>query len=543
MSSRTVIVLVAGLSISTSAFADNRSIDGSGNNVAHPVWGTAGSVLLRGSMPAYYADGLGAPMPRPNPRMISNMVSDQTAAGLGNSRNLSAMAWQWGQFMDHDFSLADESTNDPMPIAIPAGDPVFDPGNTGTATMPFMRSVCVDGVTTPRQQPNMITHWLDGSQVYGSDTTRADTLRSHVGGRLATSTGDMLPFNTTGLPNAGGTDASLYLAGDVRCNEQIGLTAMHTVFVREHNRLADQISAANPGWSDEQVYQKARKLVGGEIQAISYNQWLPAMMGSTAPGPYAGYNPNVDGSMNTAFTTAAFRIGHTMLNDQLLRVNADGTTYSGGNLNLFQSFFNPSIITAPGSLDSILRGFVVQQSNEIDTQAIDGVRNLLFGGTDGRDLIALNVQRGRDHGLPDYNALRVGFGLPALSAFNQITSDPSLAAALSAAYGGDINNVDPWIGLFAEDHLPGSSLGATATAIFIDQFVRLRDGDRFFYLNDPSLTPQDLAFLNNVSLADIIRLNTGADLNGDIFFSQTIPVPGTLALMGVAALGIRRRRR
>lgn len=543
MSSRIMLVLAAGLCVSTSAFAEDRTMDGSGNNVSHPAWGSTGSLLIRGPMPAYYADGLGAPMARPNPRAISNFVSDQSVGALGNARNLSSMAWQWGQFMDHDFSLVDESTTDSMPIAIPAGDPVFDPSNTGTATMPFMRSVCVDGITSPRQQPNAITHYLDGSGVYGSDTARDTALRTHSGGRLATSAGNMLPFNTAGLPNAGGTSASLYLAGDIRCNEQTGLTAMHTVFVREHNRLADQIAAANPGWSDDQVFEKARKLVGGEIQAITYNEWLPAMMGSTAPGAYAGYNPAVDSSMNTAFTTAAFRVGHTMLNDQLLRLNADGSTFAGGHLNLFQSFFNPASISAPGSLDAVLRGLVAQQSNEVDTQAIDGVRNLLFGGTDGRDLIALNIQRGRDHGLPDYNSLRVGYGLPALTSFSQITSDPALAAALAAAYGGDINNVDPWIGLFAEDHLSGSSLGVTSTAIFFDQFTRLRDGDRFFYLNDDSLTPADLAFLGNITLADIISLNTGAELGGNIFFTQTIPAPGALALMGIAAVGIRRRRR
>ena len=541
MSLRCVIGLAAGLCVSASALAEDRSFDGSGNNLAHPSWGMSGSMLIRGSMPAYYADGLGAPMSRPNPRAISNAVSVQ-AAPVGNARNLSSMHWQWGQFIDHDFALVDENPGDSMPIAVPAGDPVFDPANTGTAVIPFSRSVCIDGVTSPRQHGNVLTHWVDGSMVYGSDNGRAGALRLNSGGRLATSAGNMLPFNVNGLPNAGGTSASFYLAGDIRCNEQTGLIAMHTLFVREHNRLADQITAANPGWSDEQVYQKARKLVGAEVQAITYNQWLPALTGGDALAPYAGYNPTVDGSINTAFSTAAFRIGHTMLNDQLLRLNADGTTYAGGHLNLFQSFFNPSTAAEPGSLDAVFRGLAGQQANEIDAQAIDGVRNLLFGGTNGRDLIALNLQRGRDHGLPDFNALRTGFGLPALTSFEQITSDASLAAALSAAYGGNINNIDPWIGLFAEDHLPGSSLGPTVTAIFADQFARLRDGDRFFYLNDASLTPQDLMFLDGLTLDQIISLNTGASLSGNVFFAQTIPAPASLVLLGIAIVGVRRRR-
>jgi len=523
------------------AHADDRSIDGTNNNVALPQMGCVGSDLIRGVSGPHYADGIGSPIDRGSARMISNSVAAQTPAGLGNARNLSSWAWQWGQFIDHDFALVDESS-EAMDIPIPIGDPTFDPSGSGTATMPFSRSVCSGGVDSPRQQANAITHWIDGSGVYGSDAARADTLRAHVGGRLAVSAGDMLPYNTTGLPNAGGTSASLFLAGDVRSNEQTGLTATHVVFLREHNRIADQIAAANPGMSDEDVYQKARRLVGAEIQAITYNEWLPAMQGEgNTIGSYTGYNPGVDASIDTAFSTAAFRIGHTMLNDQLLRYNADGTQFAGGDLSIFQQFFNPASITEPGSLDAVIRGLARQQANEVDTQTIDGVRNLLFGGTDGRDLIALNIQRGRDHGIADYNTMRQDFGLPAVVSFSDITSDAALAAALESVYGS-VDNIDAWIGLFAEDHLPGGSLGLTAATIFNDQFARLRDGDRFFYLNDETLTADDLAFLENLTLADIVRLNTGAtDIQNDIFFA--VPAPGSLTLLAAAGLFAARRRR
>ena len=137
--------------------------------------------------------------------------------------------------------------------------------------------------------------------------------------------------------------------------------------------------------------------------------------------------------------------------------------------------------------------------------------------------------------------MRQEYGLPALTSFSEITSDPVLAAALELAYGGDINDVDAWIGMFSEDHVYGS-LGETAAAIFIDQFTRLRDADRFFYLNDPDLTQDDLAFLGTLRLSDIIRLNTGAtDIQNDVFF--TVPTPGALAVLGLAGIGIAPRRR
>lgn len=546
MSATIVRIVVPGVLMAAAGMAlgDNRTIDGTGNNLVNPVWGCVNSPLMRGASGAHYLDGIGQMMPRANPRAASNALSDQTSGGLGNSRNLSSMFWQWGQFIDHDFALVDESSlpGESAPIAIPAGDPVFDPMNTGTATMPFQRSVCVDGVNTPRQAPNVITHWMDGSGVYGSDALRAATLRTGAGGRLATSAGNMMPFNTAGLPNAGGLGAAGYLAGDVRANEQTGLAAMHTIFMREHNRLADAISAANPGMSDEDVYQRARRLVGAEVQAITYNEWLPALLGGHGLGSYAGYDSGVNPTLDTAFSTAAFRFGHTMLNDQLLRLNEDGTPYAGGHLNLFQAFFNPAELAAPGSLDAVVRGLAAQQANEIDTQAIDGVRNLLFGPGMGRDLIALNLQRGRDHGLPDFNTLREDYGLARVTDFSEITSDALLAAALADVYGS-VDEVDPWIGLMAEDHLLGASVGETMAAIFRDQFGRLRDGDRFFYLGDEELSPEELLFLEGLSLSEIIRLNTDISAIQENVFFATIPAPGAMGVLAVLGLGVRRRRR
>jgi hypothetical protein len=450
------------------------------------------------------------------------------------------MTWQWGQFLDHDFSLTNEGTSESVPMPIPMGDPFFDSGNTGTQTMSFFRSDYSDGVGTPRQHSNLLTHYLDGSVVYGSDSLRASTLRA-PGGKLAVGPGNILPLNTTNLPNGGGLGTSGFLAGDIRANEQTGLTAMHTVFVREHNRLADQITAANPGWTEDQVYEHARKMVGAEIQAVTYNEWLPALMGANAPGAYTGYNPGVDPRVNTAFTTAAFRIGHTMLNEQLLRFNENGSAFAGGHLNLFQSFFNTSTSDTPAEIDAVLRGLARQQSNEIDTQAIDGVRNLLFGPGMTRDLIATNIERGRDHGLPDFNTLRQDYGLPALASFSQITADTTLANALSSVYGGDINGVDPWIALMAEDHLPGSSMGATLTAIFFDQFERLRLGDRFFFLNDSELSGGEKDWLMGLKLSDILLANT--DIHGiqpNVFF---VPAPGGAGLLALGGLLAVRRRR
>jgi hypothetical protein len=236
-----------------------RSIDGSGNHPVDVTLGSAGTALFR-MFPADYGDEVETPAGggRPGPRLISNSVSAQSVS-IPNTLSASDYVWQWGQFLDHDIDLTD-GTDPPEPddITVPAGDPYFDPGASGTVVISFNRSLYDPATGTdsanPRQQLNEITSWIDASNVYGSDIERALALRSNDGsGRLRTGDNNLLPFNDEGLANAGGDSAELFLAGDVRANEQVGLTAMHTLFMREHNRLAS--AATRPPVSRQPAIQ------------------------------------------------------------------------------------------------------------------------------------------------------------------------------------------------------------------------------------------------------------------------------------------------
>jgi hypothetical protein len=523
-------------------------MDGTGNNLTNVLMGSAGVDLVRRG-PVAYSDGVSslARASGPNARDVSNAVMAQSAS-TPNTRNLSDMVWQWGQFIDHDLDLTPLGS-ETLTISTQASDPIFH-GSPIQFSRSAFRGTSGTGPGNPRQQQNVITSFLDASMVYGSSNARADALRAHSGGRLlsqSSPTGEMLPFNTMGLPNGtapGGDPTRAYVSGDVRTNEQTGLIAIHTLFLREHNRLADQLSASNPSWDDERVFQTARKIVGAEIQKITYEDWLPTLLGPGRLSAYAGYNPNVDAGVSTEFSTAAFRIGHTMLGSSLARVDNNGAPIAQGPLSLRTSFFDPDSLEAGGGIGPLLKGMTVQRAQEIDVQIVDDVRNFLFGpfgppGATGFDLAALNIQRGRDHGIADYNTLRQTFGFSAALTFADISSDPAVQAALASVYAS-VNDIDPWVGMLAEDHLLGGSVGPLMTAIIVDQFERTRDGDRFFYLNDPDLADYR-SFIDRITLGDLLRFNTEMSSFQDNVF--LVPAPSAILLVGALSMLAGRRRR
>ena len=245
------------------------------------------------------------------------------------------------------------------------------------------------------------------------------------------------------------------------------------------------------------------------------------MLGPNAIPPYAGYRPDVDGSIINEFSVAAFRFGHSALNPFLLRLDATGAVIPEGNLALQGAFFNANLILTDGDdIDPILRGLATQLHQRIDPKIIGDVRNFLFGppGSGGLDLASLNIQRGRDHGVPSYNDMRAALGLARAADFDDVTSDIDLQNALAATYG-TVDDVDLWVGGLAEDPLTaeGSQLGELFRTILIRQFTALRDGDRFWYERD--LSNFEKQIIDGITLADIIRANTGigAELQDDVF--------------------------
>jgi hypothetical protein len=614
------VLIAVAPSASASVRFEVENLDGSGNNIDNPTWGQAGQPYLRVGT-AHYADGISQQVSGPNARFVSNrIINDGTGAfAVFSERRLSQMAWQWGQFLDHTFALRANSgpTATADNIDFSQNDPMESFTNS-LGTIAMNRSAQAPGTGTstanPRQQTNTITSYLEAQNVYGSSATRLDWLRNGpVDGDPTNNQATLMMSPTNYLPKASqrgnaatapaaDTDGRLAahtqdrrIAGDARANENIGLTAMHTVFAREHNRIVGLLPSS---LSEEDKFQIARRVVIAEEQFITYQEWLPAM-GVSLP-IYTGYKPNVNATISNEFATAAYRV-HTQIHgdfespvaagqfttaqlDQFraesLTVNVDATGAGTISTPMAVAFFNPDILEQLG-LGTMLLAEQEQQYNNDET-ITPQMRDELFQIPSSQnpnclvsallsqcyntvsDLGAIDIQRGRDHGLGTYNQVRAAFGLPAKTSFTAITgeasdtfpSDPNLtkgneindprsldvvkafdidgnsiatdgtaaqnatrvvrrtplAARLKAIYGS-VDNVDPFIGVFSEPHVPGTEFGETNLAIWTHQFQALRDGDRFFFEND-------LGTLNNIketygidfrtTLAQVIARNTDA---------------------------------
>ena len=518
--------------------------DGSGVNIENSEYGVAGSQLLRYSERYPTTDGDNLTFwdrsDVPNPREISNSLCQEDQSHP-DSQGLSDFNWLWGQFITHEIdhtTTQDGRTPDqdqPDTAYIPISETDEWMGFPGGLQMRFFRSLVVNDTgngdpLNQREHPNTITTWIDGSVVYGSDAQRADWLREHQGGRMKVTDfeeGDLLPQanyaedpTTPGMSFAGFNFSNSFVAGDGRANEHVALLSIHTLFVREHNRLAGEILDRNTNWTDEQVYQYARHINIGLIESVTYNEFLPSL--GIELDSYSGYDSTIDPSISNEFATVAFRMGHSQIGSTMFRLNETRMPVSQGHLTLREGFFDVTPITEEGGIDSIIRGLAHNVQPENDLMFVDDLRNQMFGppGAGGMDLCAIDVQRGRDHGIPDFNTVREAFGLAPYTNWSDFTSDNHTIAALSSTYP-DIDSVDALIGMLAEDHINNSALGETMHVIIKEQFTRLRDGDRLYYGSAFSEMDDIRNEIDNTTLADIILRNTEIErIQCNVFFAE-----------------------
>ncbi|XP_048452080.1 peroxidasin homolog [Rhincodon typus] len=554
-----------------------RSHDGTCNNLQHPMWGASLTAFERILKPVY-ENGFSLPRgtdsnrlynghPLPLPRLVSTTMIGTETITLDDK--FTHILMQWGQFLDHDLDLtvpalsmsrffdgescSSACSNDPpcFPIIIPENDPRVK----NARCMFFVRSspVCGSGMTSllmksvyAREQINHLTSYIDASNVYGStdrDSMEIRDLTNQRGllkeGELVPRSGKhMLPFATGQtiecLKDENESPIPCFLAGDHRANEQVALTAMHTLWFREHNRIATELLRLNPHWDGNTVYHEARKIVGAQMQHITYYHWLPKILGDVGMkmlGPYNSYNPNMNGAIFNAFATAAFRFGHTLINPILQRLNSSFQPIPEGHLPLHKAFFSPFRLIQEGGIDPLLRGlFASAGKMRVSSEVLNlELTERLFSMAHAvaLDLAAMNIQRGRDHGIPPYSDYRVFCNMTAVQTFEDLQNeikDAEVRDKLRRLYGIP-QNIDLWPALMVEDVIPGTRVGPTLMCLFITQFKRLRDGDRFWYENPGVFTPAQVTQLKQSSLASVLCDN-GDDIQQvqkDVFLKAEYP--------------------
>jgi len=470
-----------------------RPIDGASNDPGGQSFNATNTDFARIGE-ANFADGISSLVDGPNPRTISNVVVGEGDAAVPNAEGLSGFMYAWGQFIDHDLDLARSDGTTHMDVQIPAGDPNFPDGSSISITRAVIDPATGAGTGHPATAVNSITGWLDASMIYGSDDQTAASLRL-PDGHLKSSAGGNLPI----------VDGA-FVAGDVRVAENPSLTALQTLFLREHNQQVDLLHAQHSEWTGDQLYNQARAIVNAEIAHITYSEFLPHLLGPDALGDYQGYDPSVDPRITLEFAGAAFRFGHSIVSEDTERIDNFGAV-TGPALDLKDTFFmTPAEFASDGGADGFLRHLGSDESQAMDARIVDDLRNFLFDSPVSMDLAAINIQRGHDLGLPTLNDTREALGLTPYSDFSQITDDQGTVSTLEKAFG-TVDEIDLWTGGLSERHAADAMVGETFQQIIAHQFEVLRDGDPFWYQNQ-GLDAQTFANIGNTTLSDIIERNT-----------------------------------
>ena len=354
--------------------------------------------------------------------------------------------------------------------------------------------------------------------------------------------GSLLPFNES-VQNAPGhlceNFGGCFMAGDGRVNEHMVLASMHTLFLREHNRIAKILSDINSHWDGERIYQETRKIVGAVLQKITYEDFLPIIIGPRPLPKYEGYNPNTNPGILNSFATAAFRFGHSLIRPTFDRLDK-GFNPTGKPLLLRELFFNNTFINKYG-IDELLLGLVGNESQIVDRELAADLLDHLFErpGSPGLNLAALNIQRGRDHGLPGYNAFRKYCGLTDAKSFSNTFKEiknKENRRLLAKLYNDDPNLADLWVAGLAEVPANGGMVGATFRCIIREQMRRTRDGDRLFYRRRGVFSKRQLKQIRKATLSKIfcdnlqkiVSIQPNAFLSGSEKYQRVVceRVPG-----------------
>ncbi|CAI2197011.1 15805_t:CDS:2, partial [Funneliformis geosporum] len=365
----------------------------------------------------------------------------------------------------------------------------------GTTSLPFNLSETFDPnqLNTVRNGINHGTSFLRLNTIYGTSDEDLSILRDRTSCKLLTSDGDYPAKDTEGR----------YMWGIIPLRSWTLFTlAINTVWIREHNRLCDELFQMHGNaWSDQQYFDEARRWNIAYFQKTVSEEYLGTILGRPLP-LYNGYKPDLVPGIDTFFATVTFKYGHSELSDTYRIQDDYGDTIAELTLN---QITNQSLLETFG-LNRVLRSMALQRQEEVDIFFSDSVKNFISPDSYTYDLPAFDISRTRDRGIPLYNSVREAYGLSRKNSWNEITSNSDIQNKLQFLYPNGPDTLEAYVGAYSEDHLEGSNFGELVNASLVTQFNRLRETDEIWWESD-SFNQEAKDKLRNTTFRDIIIRN------------------------------------
>ncbi|GMS94329.1 hypothetical protein PENTCL1PPCAC_16504, partial [Pristionchus entomophagus] len=550
-----------------------RSISGWCNHddTANRGLGSTMSPIRRFMGAAKYDDGFNSVRRRsanggvlPSTRLISNQIFAEASIPSFDPK-YNHFLQQFGQWIAHDIVFTPNAvgptgnaldcsacesadlTSNCAPIVVPETDKFFPPRTDRgrKACIRLTRAINGQMGLGQRAQINQNSHFLDLSTVYGSTDCVARELRVNRDGQMIMFTRDgfNLPpraANDTNCQSQKDTPPSLcFVAGDSRNSLHPGLIPMHTIYLRQHNKWAEQIRVLRPMWSDNLVYQETRRLMIALYQSHVFSEYLPKIIGQqkmrefdlNPSGLRNTYDPNTNPSVSIEFCSGAFRFGHSQARKDIPRMTNLNASV-GGHIDLGEHiFYMDSLYDKTATVSTMTQGMLNSPGMSVDRQFSFPMRNEMFATrgkkASGVDLPAVNVQRAREKGIQPYNEIRIDIsmyskslycshsirGLSRVSSFDDLRRDMDAANVelLKQTYQS-VDDIDLYVGLLMERPTdPTALLGPTGTHLIAEQFSAFKKGDRFYYENSGTagaLSRAEYDAIRNFSLAQLVCENS-----------------------------------
>ncbi|OQR66314.1 hypothetical protein BIW11_05001, partial [Tropilaelaps mercedesae] len=527
-----------------------RSFSGHCNNVQNPNWGSSGSRYGR-FLPPEYADNISEPRmqsstgsPLPSARSVSLLIHSDANRP---HPHVNVMFVALAEFIALDLANTVPYMGphyEPLnccgvplglfhPECFPIRVPFKDPTHEHRACLQYIRSApavrsgCTFG---PREQINQATSFIDASPLYGNSEEEAASLRLFRGGELRTEKRldktESAPRMAPGSPKICHGEFC-FLAGDIRINENAALSSMHTLWLREHNRVARALASLNPHWGDYVLFEETRRIIIAEMQHIVYAEMLPTIIGSElmeryklrplSSGYFENYNINLDPSTTNEAASVVLNFVISMMPGHLEYLDLHNSTRRN-RVEISKTFYASNEVRS--HTNEFVLGMLAQHAQAGDEYiSVEMTKTQTINTTlhqPSPDTVSAIIQRGRDHGVPGYTAFRRFCGLtPPLQRFEDMATiiTPETVKKLAFLYQ-TVDDVDLFVGGLAETPLEGAVIGPTFACLLALQFQISKYGDRFYYENDlpPSkLSKEQLAQIRRTSLARLICDNSEAD--------------------------------